>query len=60
MKKAILRKLVKEREEAQELYAVVVEEDKVHVKPVKDGEIIETPVEKIEKPSSSKRKKSDK
>lgn len=48
-------------EEVKEQWAVAKEEDgNVHVRPVINDEIIDTPVEKIVKPKTSKKKKSSK
>lgn len=45
-------------EEAKEQWTVTKEEDgNVHVRPVVNNEIIDTPVEKVIKPKSSKKKK---
>jgi hypothetical protein len=49
------------KEETKEQWAVTKEKDgNVHVRPVVNDEIIDTPVEKVIKPKSSKNKKSSK
>lgn len=40
--------------EEKEQWAVTQEEDGIHVRPVVNGEIIDTPVEKTEKPKTKK------
>ena len=52
MKKAVLREYLKNRETK---WAVTEEKDGIHVRPVVDGEIIDTPVEKVIKPKRTKK-----
>ena len=51
------KKVFRERYRTQ--WAVTEEKDGVHVRPVVNGEVIDTPVEKVEKPKK-KTKKGDK
>ena len=44
-------------EEEKEEWAVVEEENAVHIMPVEDDEVINTPVEKVEKPKNKKNKR---
>lgn len=38
-----------------EAWAVTEEKDGVHVRPIVDGEIIDTPIEKVEKPKRTRK-----
>ena len=54
MKKKVLRE--RRTLEEQTKWAVTKENDSIHVRPVVNGEIIDTPVEKVEKPKRKKNK----
>lgn len=53
----IVEESKKEIEEVTEKWTVTEEEDGIHVRPVVDGEIIDTPIEKVIKPKKKKIKK---
>lgn len=53
----IVEESKKEIEEVTEKWTVTEEEDGIHVRPVVDGEIIDTPIEKVIKPKKKKKTK---
>ena len=55
--KVIEVKPEKETEPVKEEWAVVEEENAVHIMPVENGEVINTAIEKVEKPKKKKNKR---